>query len=70
MDTTAQAQTDGLKQCSLTPSVQVISTVCYADQVSRQRQEGVGATPGAWQKGTAVGYLALSCEVVTALLKP
>jgi len=48
----------------------VISTVCSADQVNGQRQEGLGATPGSWQKGTALGYLALSCEVVTALLKP
>ncbi len=67
MDFMSQAQIDGLKLCSPTPSTQVISTVCSADG---QRQEGVGATPGSWQKGTALGYLALSCEVVTALLKP
>jgi len=30
--------------------------VCYADQVNAQRQEGLGATPGSWQKGTALGY--------------
>ncbi len=47
----------------------VFSMFCRSNEMS-EAEGGVGATPGSWQKGTAVGYLALSCEVVTALLKP
>lgn len=40
----------------------VFSMFCRSNEMS-EAEGGVGATPGSWQKGTAVGYLALSWKL-------